>query len=43
LNEGQGKFKVIYISGFRPENDDFNKNSLTKYEVTEAKQDIMKV
>jgi hypothetical protein len=43
LNEGKGNFQVIYISGYRLESDENSKNSLTKYEVVEAKQDIMKM
>jgi hypothetical protein len=43
LNEGKGNFQVIYISGYRLESDEFNKNSLTNYSVVEAEQDTMKV
>ena len=43
MNEGKGNFLVIYISGYRLESDDINKNSLKNYKVVEAKQDTMKV
>jgi hypothetical protein len=43
LNEGKGNFLVTYLSGYRPESVEINKNSLTKYKVVEAKQDTVKV